>query len=177
MDLRGLKEFIKDSLVVIITFVVTIGVFLFFISVQSVTGNSMHPNYLHGDFVIVSKGLSKITKPKRFDVVTVIDDQGKSYIKRIIGLPGETIHYLDNVLYVNEQPIVESFLNNIETYSFFLEDVCRKDCPNNVIPEGKYLLLGDNRTESLDSRDPLFGLRDKASIKGKVIFKIFKQKI
>ncbi len=177
MDLRGIKEFLKDSLGVIITFTLLILFFTVFMSVQSITGNSMHPNYKNGDFVLVSKALYKLSNVKRFDVVYVLDDEGKFYVKRVIGLPGDNIHYLNNMLFVNDEAIREPFLNDITTNNFMLEDICEEICINNKIPDDMYLVLGDNRTESLDSRTESFGLRPKSSIKGKILFKIYSPKV
>lgn len=175
MDFREIKEFFRDFLAYIIILVVIIILFVFIISVQPVAGNSMHPTLKEGDLVVVSKLLYNLGSPKRNDIVNVKDDQNKSYVKRIIGLPGERIEYLDNVLYINEQPYSEAFITpGIETKNFLFEDICSlEDCPSGVIPEDKYLVLGDNRPESVDSRTPEFGLRDKSDIQGEVALKIW----
>ena len=173
MDFREIIEFIKDMLGYILTFLFIIVLFAFVISFQPV--NSMYPTLKEGDFVIVSKLFYNIGKPKRNEIVNVIDDLGKSYVKRVIGLPGETIKYLDNILFINDIPSQENFLlNEIITSNFLFEDICSiEDCPEGIIPEGKYLLLGDNRGESVDSRTIDFGLRDENDIKGQVILKIW----
>ena len=69
----------------------------------------------------------------------------------------------------NDKPFKEVFLNSdVVTYNFLFEDICSLDeCPDGVIPKNKYLVLGDNRPESIDSRDKTFGLVDKSEIKGK----------
>lgn len=173
MDLRGIKEFIIDSMSWVATFIIVILFFIYIISIQTVTGNSMHPTYKNGNLVVVNKLVYKYSEPKRFDVVTVEDDDGKTYIKRIIGVPGDNVSYLDNKLYINDIEVEEPFKNNSKTNNFFLVDVCPKKCSNNKIPKNEYLLLGDNREDSFDSRDITFGLRKKGSIKGKILFKIF----
>ncbi|HHX33286.1 MAG TPA: signal peptidase I [Mollicutes bacterium] len=172
MDLREVKEFLLDSLLWITIFLIVIFIFTYIISLQTIAGNSMHPTYKNGDLVLVNKLTFRFSRPKRFDIVTVVDDEGKTYVKRIIGLPGESIHYLDNILYINNTELKEEFLSKNFTKNFFLEDICNY-CINNKIPEGKYLLLGDNRIDSLDSRDQEFGLRDLKDIKGKILFKLF----
>ncbi|MDD2207862.1 MAG: signal peptidase I [Bacilli bacterium] len=174
MDFREIKEFFRDFLGYIIILVVIIILFVFIISVQPVAGNSMHPTLKEGDLVVVSKLLYNLGSPKRNDIVNVKDDLGKSYVKRIIGLPGERIEYLDNILYINEQPYTEAFITEIETKNFLFVDICSiEDCPEGVIPKDKYLVLGDNRPESVDSRTPEFGLRDKSDIQGEVALKIW----
>ena len=111
---------------------------------------------------------------KRFDVV-VLNYNNDKLIKRIIGLPGENVKYLNGLLYINDKPFRETFLSDdVVTNNFMFEDICNNiDCPDGVIPKNKYLVLGDNRIASEDSRSPSFGLIDKKEIKGKVFFKIF----
>lgn len=175
MDFRELTEFIKDTIGYILGFTIILIIFIFVISFQPVAGNSMYPNLNEEDIVIVSKLFYKLGKPNRNDIVNVKDDLNKSYVKRVIGLPGEKIEYLDNILYINEKPYQENFIKEgINTSNFLFENICSlEECPNGVIPDDMYLLLGDNREESLDSRTPEFGLREKKYIKGQVVFKIY----
>lgn len=123
-----------------------------------VHGESMMDTLHDGDIMILdiigyhSKGL------ERFDIVVV--DDGKDYIiKRVIGLPGETISYKDNQLYVDEE-IVEDIYGSNRTEDFEV-----------TVPEGKYFVLGDNRGNSLDSR--YFGAFDKKKILGKTKLVLF----
>ena len=174
MDLREVSEFFRDFSIYLITFLVLIVVLVFIVSFQPIAGNSMYPNLEEGDVVLVSKFSYHIFDIKRNDVVTLKVD-GKSYVKRVIGLPGEDIKYLKNVLYINDNPFIESFLSKgTVTSGFTLDDVCKEnECPDGKIPSDKYLVLGDNREESLDSRTKSFGLVDKSEITGKVFLKIW----
>lgn len=174
MDLREISEFFRDFSIYLITFMVIVIIFIFVISLQPIAGNSMVPTLEEGDVVLVSKFSYRFFKIKRNDIVT-LSVNGKSYVKRVIGLPGEDIKYIKNVLYIDNNPFKEMFLpDDIETSGFTLEDVCKEDeCPNGVIPEDKYLVLGDNRPESDDSRNKEFGLVSKDDIKGKVFFRIW----
>jgi signal peptidase I len=177
MDLRDVTEFLRDAGKYIIILVVIVFIFTFVVAFQPVAGNSMIPTMEEADVVLVSKFAYKFSSIKRNEVVIVKGTDGKSYIKRVIGLPGEEIHYLDNILYINGEPFRETFLGDgIETGNFLFVDICNEeDCPDGVIPEGKYLLLGDNRPESDDSRNQKVfgGLRSKKDIKGKVFFRIW----
>jgi signal peptidase I len=174
-DLREFKEFLKDTLGYIIVIIVTVLVFIYVFSFHQVIGNSMSPTLREGDVAILSKINYRIFKIKRNDVVAIQTDNDKLLVKRIIGLPGEDIHYLDNILYINNQPYTEEFLKeDVETNNFMFEDVCPIDkCPNGVIPEDMYLVLGDNRGDSLDSRDPSLGLVSKKDIIGKSLIRIW----
>ena len=175
MDFREITEFLKDFAGFIFTFLVMVLIFAFVIALQPVAGNSMHSTLKEGDVVVVSRFSYKIGKPKRNEIVTVKDDDKKSYIKRVIGLPGEKIHYLNGVLYINDEPQRETFLDEgMETGNFMFEDICPKEkCPNGVIPEEMYMLMGDNRLWSVDSRTPEFGLRNIKDIDGKVLVRIW----
>ena len=88
-------------------------------------------------------------------------------IKRVIGLPGDTIEIKDNVLYVNGNIYEEEYLDEgLEYPDFFLSDL-----GYDTIPEDMYLVLGDNREDSLDSRE--IGLISKDNINGKIVLRIW----
>lgn len=170
-DLREITEFLRDISKYIIALVAMIVIFTFIVAFKTVAGNSMNPTLKEGQIVLVSK----LTKNyERNQIVTVVVND-KSYIKRVVGLPGEKIEYMNGVLYVNGKGYKETFLNeDIKTNNFLFEDICKKeDCPDEVIPEDMYLVLGDNRPESDDSRNPKFGLVPKSQVKGKVFFRIW----
>jgi signal peptidase I len=121
-----------------------------------VDGRSMNPTLQDQDRMIVNKISYKITEPKRFDIIVFHAPENKDYIKRIIGLPGDTIEYKDDILYVNgvayEEPYLEEFkqenLDGPLTESFTLEEKIGQA----VVPEGELFVMGDNRRNSKDSR-------------------------
>lgn len=117
----------------------------------------MVPTLLDGDIMILDKIGYRINGLKRFDIV-VIKYNNEKIIKRVIGLPGDYIEYKDNILYVNGKEIKEEYKRDI-TNNFSL-----KDLGYEKIPENKYLVLGDNRGISKDSR--IIGLIDKGDIEG-----------
>ena len=117
----------------------------------------MVPTLLDGDIMILDKIGYRINGLKRFDIV-VIKYNNEKIIKRVIGLPGDYIEYKDNILYVNGKEIKEESKRDI-TNNFSL-----KDLGYEKIPENKYLVLGDNRSISKDSR--IIGLIDKEDIEG-----------
>ena len=169
MDLREVTEFLRDFAGYIITALIIIIVFTFIVAFHPVAGNSMSPTLEEGQVVIVSK----FSKNFQRNEIVILKKDSKSYVKRIVGLPKERIDHINGILYVNNTPFKETFLNeDVVTSSFLFEDVCSlNDCPNGVIPDDMYLVLGDNRPDSVDSRS--FGLVNKKEIKGKVIFKIW----
>ena len=117
----------------------------------------MVPTLLDGDIMILDKIGYRINGLKRFDIV-VIKYNNEKIINRVIGLPGDYIEYKDNILYVNGKEIKEEYKRDI-TNNFSL-----KDLGYEKIPENKYLVLGDNRSISKDSR--IIGLIDKEDIEG-----------
>ncbi len=133
----------------------------FFISFSRVSGTSMNPNLKNNDIILVNKITKKI---ERFDVV-LIKVEDTVFIKRIIGMPNEEIKYVNNKLYVDDLKINEPFLeSNIKTNDFTIYDISSK------LEDDKYLVLGDNRNNSIDSR--IFGLISSEDIIGKVIFRV-----
>ena len=159
MDFRDIKEFFRDAFKYIMVFVVVLLLFIFVVGLQQVVGPSMSPNYNEGDIMIVNKLINRIRPPKRGDVV-VLSQSEKYMIKRVIGLPGDRIEYKDNTLYINDKAYEEPYLNkDVVTEDFKLQDI-----GVDVIPDNKYLVLGDNRSDSLDSRK--YGFIDKKQIIG-----------
>ena len=128
------------------------------IDIARVEGDSMAPTLTNNNLLLYSK-LNK--EYSRFDIVIIKIDK-VYYIKRIIGLPGETIEYKNNTLFVNGNKVIENF-NTTVTNDFSLIQIC----PYNTIPENNFLVLGDNREVSYDSRS--FGLVNLTEIKGKVL--------
>ena len=167
MDFRDIKEFFKDIFKYIITFIVVILIILYVVTLQQVVGPSMSPTLKDQDIVILSKIHYRIFDIKRFDIVALKYNDTKYLIKRIIGLPGDKIEYKNNILYVNGKGIKEKFLTeDVVTNDFSLTDINYEEIPNDM-----YLVLGDNRSNSLDSRK--IGLIKKSDILGRVNIRIW----
>ncbi len=164
MDFRDVKEFIKDFIKIAILVVIIFCVYMFVISMQQVVGSSMNNTLNNGDMVLLFKAKYKFSDVKRFDVISFNYEDTKYLIKRVIGLPGEHIEYKDNKLYINGNYVEEE--RDFETDDFKLEDL-----GYDVIPDDMYFVLGDNRENSLDSRE--IGLIKKEDIIGKVIVRLW----
>lgn len=160
-----MKNFIKECIPYVIIILVVVLIRTFIATPIMVSGDSMRPNFHDGEVLIEKKIGYNGKNIERFDIV-VIKDGNDEIIKRIIGLPYEHISYKNNKLYVNDELVQEDFKFN-DTADFNLEEICT--CSN--IPDGKYLVLGDNRPISKDSR--IIGLIDEKDILGKAIFRLW----
>ncbi len=167
MDLRDIKELLKDISKYIVIAVLVLLLVIYVVSLQQVVGPSMSPNYQDGDILILNKLHYKIHNPKRFEVVAIKYNDTKYFIKRVIGLPGETISYQNGILYVNGEVVEEKF-KTTTTADFSLEDLGYE-----TIPKDYYLVVGDNRENSLDGRSKEVGLIHKKEFIGKVSFRIW----
>ena len=123
-----------------------------------VNGDSMYPTLKDREIMILNKINYCFNDIKRFDIV-VVDIGDEKIIKRVIGLPGETLKYENNTLYIDGQEIKESYLKE-ETADFNL-----KDLDLEKIPSDTYFVMGDNRDNSKDSR--MIGPVKKEQIKGR----------
>ena len=141
-----MKEKIKPLLPYIIIIAVVLFIKAFIVTPIKVNGESMYPTLEEGDIMILNKTAYYFNKPKRFDIV-VVDMPDEYLIKRVIGLPGEQIEYKNNTLYVDGKKVKENFKHG-KTDDFNI-----KELGSDTVPEGYYLVMGDNRGNSLDSRE------------------------
>ena len=156
-------KFLKELLPYLIIIVVVVFIRTFIATPVRVDGSSMVPTLKNNDILILNKLARNY---KRFDIVVVRAHNAK-LVKRIIGLPGESIEYKDNKLYINGKVIKD--VTPEETDDFSLEELYGMK----KIPDGYYFVMGDNRDGSSDSRDYRIGLIKKNNILGKTILRIF----
>ena len=149
------KELIPYILIIIVVFLIR----TYIATPVIVSGDSMVPTLEDRQLLLLNKINYRLNDIKRYDIV-VIKKYNKEIIKRIIGLPGETIEYRNNFLYINGHE--ENTEYAFDTDDFNLKSVC--NCEK--IPDNKYLVLGDNRGVSADSRT--IGLIDRSEIEGNV---------
>ena len=163
-----MKKIIKEIIPYIIIVIVVVLIRTYLVTPVVVSGDSMVPTLKDHELLLLNKINYKINDIKRFDIVVVKVDN-KEIIKRVIGLPGEVVLYRSNKLYIDGHELENNY--NFETEDFSLKTVC--DCER--IPENKYLVLGDNRGISADSRT--YGLFDKSEIEGNIIFSLWPIKL
>ncbi len=158
-----ITKFIRELIPYIIIIIAVVLFRSFIATPVEVEGKSMYSSLDDGEILLLKKYDKNY---KRFDVI-VFKNNNDKLIKRIIGLPGEKVEYKNNKLYINGRYIKEPFLkNNQTTYDFELKELGYKK-----IPKDHYFVLGDNRTNSTDSR--MIGLINKNKISGKTNFIIF----
>ena len=160
---KRIIKFFKDVIPYVIVIVSVVLIRTYVITPIKVDGASMYSTLSDGDVLLLKKYEHDY---KRFDVV-VFRYKGDRLIKRVIGLPGETVEYQGNKLYINGVYVEEPFLkNNQETFNFKLKKI-----GISKIPKDCYFVLGDNRTNSTDSR--VIGPISKDDIQGKTDVIIF----
>ena len=156
-----MKERIKSLAPYFIIIVAIVFIKVFIVTPIKVNGESMEPTLHPKDIMILNKSAYYFNDPERFDIV-VVSMPDEYLIKRVIGLPGENIKYVDNTLYVDGEKIEEP-IADLETDDFDIEELGATE-----IPDDSYLVLGDNRDNSLDSRE--LGFISKDQILGKATF-------
>lgn len=156
--MEQIKKWLKENLLFTILLLIIIIIRIFFYSPIRVNGSSMYPTLQDKEFMILNKiGLQKGIN--RFDIV-VVESNGKYIIKRVIGLPGESVMYSDNKLYINGK-VIEDNYSKSETENF----------ENVILKDDEYFVMGDNREVSKDSR--VIGPINVKNIKGKTNLVIF----
>ena len=155
----------------IVAFIIVGGVYFFLGRPFTVSGASMYPTLHNGDRMV----LSKVGDIHRFDVVILkAPDENVEYIKRVIGMPGDTVEMKSGVLYINGKKVEQPFINTeaLAKQTVFMDDFTLESLTGeSKVPEGKYFVLGDNRGVSKDSR--MIGFIDRSAIEGKAVFTIW----
>ena len=167
MDWLSIRELIIDTIKLTIAVFIILFLIIYVVSITQVVGNSMNSTLKDGDVLVLSKAHYKIFDIKRGDIISLDYADTKYLIKRVIGLPGDDVDIIDNQLYINNELYEEDYLDTDLVYdNFSLQDLGYTN-----IPEDMYLVLGDNREDSLDSRE--IGLISKDAINGKIVLRIW----
>ncbi len=176
-----MKKEIIEWIKAIIFALIIVGVLNIFITTTMVYSTSMYPTLIEKDLLI----LKRTKNINRGDIVSFVSEleinqsdinslniiqklkakegDNKSLIKRVIGIPGDSLLISDGKVYINGKLYDEEYLNSMTS----------GDITINKIPEDKYFLMGDNRKVSLDSRSNLVGFVDKETIIGNVLFRLY----
>ena len=159
-----LSFFLYVAIVVGITFFI-----IHFVGQRTyVSGSSMENTLSDGDNLIVDKLTYRFSDPKRFDIIVFPYkyEENTYFIKRIIGLPGETVQIVDGTIYINGEVLGESYGREVMKNSGMAADPI-------TLGDDEYFVLGDNRNDSTDSRDPSVGKIKRNQIIGRAWVRIW----
>ena len=163
------KEIISTILYILAVLLGTYLLITFVGQRTSVSGSSMEPTLSNNDQLILDKISYRFSEPKRFDII-VFPFQYKEntyYVKRVIGLPGETVQIdLEGNIYINGEILEEDYgKEKINFPGLAVEPI--------TLGDDEYFVMGDNRNNSSDSRDPSVGNIRRSNIIGKAWVRIW----
>jgi signal peptidase I len=172
---QGWKQFLREILETVGLAVILFLVINFISARVRVLGSSMVPTLNNGEYVLISRLAYKLGDYQRGDIIVFrppmypdvplwqrlfglpgFDNKYEDYIKRIIGLPGETVRIADGTVYINNVPLTESYIAAPPNYD-----------GEWTVPEGQLFVLGDNRNNSADSH--AWGFLPEENILGKAL--------
>lgn len=145
-------------------------VYLFVMQPNQIKGASMAPTFENGNYIFTSKVTYKMREPIQGDIVVFhsIRNPDIEYIKRIIGIPGDTVLIQDQEVFINGSLLTENYISAKTT---LIPGSYIKDGEAITVPQGHYFVMGDNRPRSSDSRE--FGPIEFDSIVGQVFYRYF----
>lgn len=161
---KGVIAILEALQPIVMAFGIFMIVYFFLFQPHKVDGSSMYPNFHDKEFILTDKITYRRTEPQRGDVIVFHAPSpfDSDFIKRIIGLPEEIIIIKDGEIYINNQKLHEPYLPS--SYVTNEKSFLRDGVPY-IIPNGFYIVMGDNREYSSDSRE--WGPISKNAIVGK----------
>jgi len=173
------KSVIRDWVEsIIVAFLLAMVIRAFVVQAFKIPTGSMRMTLIEGDLILVNKfiygarvpftklRLPALAQPKRGDIVVFIypEDKKKDFIKRLVGLPGETVEIKGGSIYINSKPVQEPIFNKIYYYN---RGELGGEGQKILIPKDSYFVLGDNSTSSKDSR--FWGFVPKENLLGQAL--------
>lgn len=163
-----LGELLSWLIYIVIVVILSLGIITFIGQRTKVSGHSMETTLSDGDNLIVDKISYRFRDPERFEIIVFPFqyEEHTYYIKRIIGLPGETVQVIDGYVYINGEMLDENYgLEVMDDPGIAAEPI--------TLREDEYFVLGDNRNHSSDSRDPSVGVLHRDDIMGRAWIRIW----
>lgn len=160
-----IAEFIESIVVFAAIFIV---IWLFVAQPHKVSGSSMHPTLVSGDYILTNKLSYRVFEPKRGEIIVFKNPKGtEDFIKRIMGSAGDRVKIAGGKVFINGDQLQEEYLDstvNTNAIGGFMREGEEVE-----IPKGEYLVFGDNRVASSDSRE--WGFITTDEIIGKAFFR------
>lgn len=166
---KKLPAFFEYGLYLLILLTILVLVPRFVLEKVLVDGESMENSLFDGENILIEKVSRYFGGPNRFDVIVFHkqNEAGKrTYVKRVIGLPGETIQIIGDTIFINGEPIEENFGKDPMVYAGLAAEPL-------VLGEDEYFVLGDNRTISADSRSTRIGVVKRSELDGVAFLRIY----
>ena len=152
-----MKRFLIYALILALAFCLGMFIREYVAGVSSVAGDSMRDTLITGDKVFITRLEYALGTPDRGDIAQIeLPDRGGLYLKRVVGLPGETVEIISGTVHVNGQPLSEPYAAPSDD-DFSVE-----------LGDDEYFVLGDNRPVSYDSREEDFGVVSAGCFRGRV---------
>lgn len=167
--LRNLWLFFLDFLeTIVVSLAIFAVVYIFLFQPHQVDGQSMEPSFHNNEYILTDKLSYRLHAPSRGDVVVFHSPQDEKvdFIKRIIGLPGDTIKVSGGYVYLNSVKLEEKYINNPGSV---LAGRFLREGAEIVVPPDQFFVMGDNRLHSSDSRE--WGLITRSEIVGRAFFR------
>ncbi|HLC26430.1 MAG TPA: signal peptidase I [bacterium] len=152
---------------IVIAIILALFIRTFVVQAFKIPSGSMIPTLLIGDHILVNKFIYRFTDPARDEIIVFKypQDETRDFIKRVIGLPGDTVEVRKKVVYVNGKPLQENFIQHEDPTLLPGMASPRDYLGPLVVPAKSYFVMGDNRDNSQDSR--FWGFLKSDEIKGK----------
>lgn len=167
-DSHIIKRILNTLLIVFAAVVLGFGVTQFVMQSVYMSGPSMQDTLNDGDEMLLNKAVYKFSKIRRFDIVAIKKIKSNEYydIKRVVGIPGDTISVVAGRLVINGKQVSSDFSFSVINSPGVLSEPVKLD-------EDEYFCIGDNTSNSEDSRFINYGKIQKSEIKGRVSYIIF----
>lgn len=165
---KGKNSFMETMRFVFVALIIVVPIRFFVAQPFVVSGSSMYPTFTNGDYLIVDELSYHLGKPERNDVVIFRypKDPKKFFIKRIIGLPGETVNINGSIITITNKENMDGFV--------LIQDYIKNTSSNNIhfeLKDNEYYVMGDNRSASSDSR--YWGAVPSENIIGKAFLRLY----
>lgn len=162
---------IKELILYAIIFVLFVFIIpRYVVQLTVVDGRSMTNTLQNDDRLFVEKVSYRFGDPERFDIIVFYPegrDSDEYYVKRVIGLPGETVQIIDSIIYINGEPLEDNYRKE---YYISYNGIAGEPV---TLGDDQFFVMGDNRNGSTDSRDPRVGLVERENIDGRVVLRVY----